>query len=530
MRSVPRSAVPLAARRLIVPIGLSLVAAEFAFFHENVMGTSLELRVNADSAGGPPVSKPRPSKVLLREIDRPSPPSSAATTPASEFRALAEHPWRFPVPVSPFRVGSRRSCKLSDHGRAATAGAFDPRVEVLSRLWSDSSKQGRTPTDPEIASARTLMSRDAWRLDPSARTAERLTECPLSLDAIAKGYIVGRASDAALKPDDGARGVLLNVGGDLRVCGEMTRTIGVADPKRDSESSEPLTSISVRDRAVSTSGNSQRGFRINGRWYSHIFDPRTGQPVERTASATVVARASADADALATAFNVLSPRGMRPPRRVVARRRMPDRLGRRPRLARRRPAARDAAALKAARFPEGRRAESRADGVCKIFWGDEFELVVNFEINRPEAEKGRYRRPYVAVWVEDKEGFPVRNLSLWVSLGGSGPFQWLPDLKRWYKGDQARKRVDKTEMVLTIARPTRPPGKYSVIWDGKDDHGKPLPRGEYTLCIDAAREHGTYQNLRTPVTIADAPFGEELKGGVEIKAASVEYRKKPAAK
>ena len=68
------------------------------------------------------------------------------------------------------------------------------------------------------------------------------------------------------------------------------------------------------------------------------------------------------------------------------------------------------------------------------------------------------------------------------------------------------------------------------IWDGKDDHGKPLPRGEYTLCIDAAREHGTYQSLRTPVTIADAPFSEELHGGVEIKAASVEYRKKSSPK
>ena len=36
-------------------------------------------------------------------------------------------------------------------------------------------------------------------------------------------------------------------------------------------------------------------------------------------------------------------------------------------------------------------------------WNKEFELVVNFEINRPEAETGRYRRPYVAVWVEDGE-------------------------------------------------------------------------------------------------------------------------------
>ena len=48
------------------------------------------------------------------------------------------------------------------------------------------------------------MSRPAWRLDPIARTAERTSACPISLNAIAKGYIVGVAADAAM---DRGRGV-----------------------------------------------------------------------------------------------------------------------------------------------------------------------------------------------------------------------------------------------------------------------------------------------------------------------------------
>jgi FAD:protein FMN transferase len=163
-------------------------------------------------------------------------------------------------------------------------------------------------------------------------------------------------------------------------------------------------------------------------------------------------------------------------------------------------------------------------------WGNESELVVNFEINQPDAEGGRYRRPFVAIWVEDKDGFPVRNLMLWVSLGGPGPWEWLKDMKRWHRSDQVRKRVDKRDMVLTISRPTRPPGKYSVIWDGKDDHGRLVDRGEYTLCIDAAREHGTYQDIRTHMTIDDRPFRSQLEGGIEIKSASIEYRRKPPAR
>jgi len=162
-------------------------------------------------------------------------------------------------------------------------------------------------------------------------------------------------------------------------------------------------------------------------------------------------------------------------------------------------------------------------------WDPEFELVIDFEINLPDTSR-RYRRPYVAVWVEDKDGFPVRNLELWVSRGGAGPFQWLPDLKRWYRADQERRLVDKTDMVDTISRATRPPGKYSLIWDGKDDQGRPLPQGEYTLFIDAAREHGTYQNIRKSLKVAATPFAEELKGNVEIKSARVEYRRRVKAK
>ena len=58
--------------------------------------------------------------------------------------------------------------------------------------------------------------------------------------------------------------------------------VGIAAPRGDSETTAPLARIAVRDRSVATSGNSQRGWRIGGRWYSHIFDPRTGRPVERS--------------------------------------------------------------------------------------------------------------------------------------------------------------------------------------------------------------------------------------------------------
>src|SRR5262249_28426886 len=129
----------------------------------------------------------------------------------------------------------------------------------------------------------------------------------LSLNAIAKGYIVERACDAALAASNhGIHGLLLNIGGDLRVCGEWSRTIGIAAPQGDSETTEPIGRIEVRDRSVATRAGSPRGLATRGRHYSHIADPRSGDPAERTVRATVIAERGADADALATIFMVLS--------------------------------------------------------------------------------------------------------------------------------------------------------------------------------------------------------------------------------
>jgi thiamine biosynthesis lipoprotein ApbE len=515
--------------RALVPSAFAV--EDYSFFHENVMGTSLELHVLASS----PEAARWAEECVLREIDRLSGIFSGYDK-NSEFSRWQSGA-KAPVRVSEELFELMTAC---DFWRTKGAGAFDPRVEILTLLYARGARENRMPTAQELADAKANMLFPAWRLERESHTALRLSDCPLSLNGIAKGYIIERACTAAWQSERGVLGLLLNVGGDIRVCGQAPRVIGISSPWADSESSEPVGLIVVKDRAVATSGNSQRGFQIGEHWYSHVLDPRTGLPVDRVVSATVVAPRSADADALAKVFSVLSTAESL---RLASSLTDVDCLimTREGGVARTRgwygyetqPAAPDAPAgppraLAVAATPT--RTDDDPPATESASWADQFELAVNFEINQPDSAGRRYRRPYVAVWVENKDSFPVRNLTLWVSQGGAGPYQWLPDLKRWYKADQVRKELDKKDLVHTTARPTRPPGKYKVIWDGKDDLGRPTPAGEYTLFIDAAREHGTYQSIRKTVSLSDKPFSEGLPGNVEIKSASVEYRRKAQSK
>lgn len=149
-------------------------------------------------------------------------------------------------------------------------------------------------------------------------------------------------------------------------------------------------------------------------------------------------------------------------------------------------------------------------------------LVVNFSL-APKKGGGRYRRPYVAVWLEDKEGFPVKTAALWLQTSAPGP-RWHRDLTRWYRNDRVRKLAEKTDLIDAISGATRGPGDYSAHFDGTDNSGKALDSGKYTLCIEVAREHGTYQIIRETIEWGDKAIEKKaLKPNVEISVANYSY-------
>src|SRR6188508_250467 len=249
-------------------------ARHFTFAYDHVLGTSLELLVTAacESAAR------RAESEALAEIDRLEPVLSGWSSTSELALFLATRDTDVPVSAELAEV-----LQASAQWRERTAGTFDPAVQsIVDRLRSGDADEvetlARRGTDRE----------PLWLVDRASGTARRLTRRAVTLDAIAKGYIVARAAMRA-RSVEGVADVLLNVGGDVQHFGQHAATVGVADPAAPAENAPPIAVVRLQNAALATSGMYRRGFLLDGRRVSHIIDPRTGQPAERIDSASVIA-------------------------------------------------------------------------------------------------------------------------------------------------------------------------------------------------------------------------------------------------
>jgi hypothetical protein len=313
---------------------------------------------------------------------------------------------------------------------------------------------------------------------------------------------------------------MLNIGGDIVVRGNLAQIVDIANPLASAENDVAIDQIVVRDRAVATSGSYRRGFNLTANSYatqpefSHIIDPRTARPAGHILSSTVVARDPATAGALATAFSVL---GVDESRSLATKTggveyllftRNGDRITSDGWSAYQTPFLRTAA-YAAPPVPTG--------SPDKSVWNQNYELDINLELAR--IDDFRYHRPYVAVWVEGQDHLPVRTIAVWF-----GKPRYLSDLRSWYHTAQLRGNED--DILRTVSSATRSPGRYTLKWDGKDDEGKFVKSGEYTIFIEVAREHGTYQIIRQPMDFSGQPQQVTLPAGTEIGGATLDYHKR----
>lgn len=457
----------------------------YQFDHENVIGTSLQLKIIASSEQIAEDAE----QIALQEIDR-------LANILSTYDSNSEVSLWMKTKDSDVKVSSELFdvLQLFDWWKTRTSGTLTAAIGPASQLWRNAESLRRLPATDELDAAIAKINIKQWSLNVAARTASHLSDQPLVLNSFVKSYVIRKVSDKVMALP-GVTGVVTNIGGDIVVLGDHRELVRIADPLADAENELSVSMIHLENEAIATSGNYRRGFDINGIWFSHIIDPRTAVPAGHILSATVIANDATVAGALATAFNILSP---------------------------------EESAELASTIPGVRYQIITAAGdiIQSGTWkevevplysndieattpSNQQKLEIEFELARFE---GRFRRPFVAVWIENKQKESVRTLAVWYNKP-----RWLPDLKRWYSKNQSL--IDDVTTRSSISSATRSPGSYTLTWNGLDDQGKTLAPGTYTVYIEAAREHGTYQLLKQEIRWNGNPGHYTLKGGVEITSA-----------
>lgn len=188
-------------------------------------------------------------------------------------------------------------------------GLFDITIGPLVNLWGfgPDNKPQTIPTDSDIKILRNYVGYKnvAVRLTPpSVRKFNSNVYCDLS--AIAKGFGVDKISEYLISK--GFANHLVEIGGELRANGNKFNDdwkVGISTP---SQSKQIQEIIKLNNLAMATSGDYWNYFEENGVRYSHTINPLTGKPITHTlASVTVIAKTCMEADALATAIDVMGP-------------------------------------------------------------------------------------------------------------------------------------------------------------------------------------------------------------------------------
>ena len=195
--------------------------------------------------------------------------------------------------------------KKALHYYELTDGVFDVTVYPIIDLFKKSfHSKNAPPSQKEIDKVLQFVGSDKIEINgPDIKLKKRGMK--ITLDGLAKGYIVDRASELLLS--HGIKNHLINAGGDIKAVGlrgdGKRWKVAIQDP---SKKKKYIDVIELSNASVATSGNYENYFDSE-KMYHHITNPKTGlSPVSNT-SASVLAPTAMEADALATTLLIMPP-------------------------------------------------------------------------------------------------------------------------------------------------------------------------------------------------------------------------------
>ena len=471
----------------------------FAYHESQVLGTSLDLQVtagaqaDADTAHGAVMAEVERLRGILSTYDA---GSDLGKINASKDAVKAS---KEVIEV----------LQLYDQWRTASKGAFSGRLGSLIGVWKNAATAGKMPGKGTVALLVVAEKNPLWKIDEAAGTVQRLTDQVINIDSLGKGFITSRAAAAGMAAP-GVRGLLLNIGGDITAAGTSSATgteewrVGIANPAHPADNAAPLTTVKITGLSIATSGSYERGYDIGGTKLSHILDPRSGYPIDSAdapegkhdpliASATVIAKDNAAANALATSLCVLTPEeGLA----LIAATPGAEALI----------VGADGKQIRSAGFA---RFETAVVAQAGPGWPNGAQVSIAI------SQVTTYRtRPYVAVWIQNQKGEMVNTLEEW------GNKRYMSSLTNWYKLERSDPKL------AAISKATRPAGKYTLVWDGKDAAGNVVPHGTYQVCVESAIQGGGHAFSSATIECGEKDATATAEKTAHFEAVGVSYAAK----
>lgn len=193
-------------------------------------------------------------------------------------------------------------CEISE-------GAFDITIGSVSSLWDFSGLSDEVPDSKDIEN--TLKYVDYTKVDLSENNDGSYNiSMPdgmmLDLGAIAKGYIADKIKEFLLSKN--IENAIINLGGNVLCVGQKKENVNfnIALKKPFGEASQILTTLSINDKSVVSSGTYERYFSKDDVLYHHILNPKTGYPYNNDIDGvTIISDSSLIGDCLSTVCFVL---------------------------------------------------------------------------------------------------------------------------------------------------------------------------------------------------------------------------------
>ena len=196
----------------------------------------------------------------------------------------------------------KRSKEIYD----STNGVFDITIYPIMQAWGFPTENYRVPGKKELKKLRGLMGADHVLYDEKKQEVILNKEgMKIDLGGIAKGYTSSKVMD--IFKENGISSAVISLGGNVQTLnGKPDGSDWRVAVENPADTGSYIGVLSIKDKAVITSGGYERYFKQDGKTYHHIIDPATGYPANNgLTSVTIVSDDGTLADGLSTSLFIM---------------------------------------------------------------------------------------------------------------------------------------------------------------------------------------------------------------------------------